>query len=124
MKPIKTDITDPNDINELVNAFYQKIKSQPYFCALFDQLSTRDWNHHLFQMRKFWDSVLLKSAPYTGHPQILHAFLPAEQAQVQQWIHLFHEAVEEHFTGPTAEAAQSLADKIRRIFAYRAEIAS
>jgi truncated hemoglobin YjbI len=74
-------------------------------------------------MKNFWNSVLLKSASYTGHPLILHAFLPAEQAQVQQWIHLFHEAVEEHFTGPTAITAQTLADKLRRIFAYQPDMA-
>lgn len=123
MKFTKKDISTPNDINELVDAFYQKIKSQPYLCALFDQLSPRDWNQHLFQMKNFWNSILLKSASYTGHPLILHAFLPAEQTQVQQWIHLFHEAVEEHFTGPTATAAQTVADKLRRIFAYRPDIA-
>lgn len=118
IKNDKNDIATPQDINELVEAFYQKIKAQPYLCALFEQLSPRDWTQHLFQMKNFWNSVLLKSTSFTGHPLILHAFLPAEQAQVKEWIHLFHETVEEHFTGPTANAAQSLADKIRRVFTY------
>ncbi|QMU26647.1 group III truncated hemoglobin [Adhaeribacter radiodurans] len=118
MKTTKNDIATPTDINILVEAFYEKIRSQPYLCALFEHLSPRDWNQHLFQMKNFWDSVLLKSATYTGHPLILHAFLPDERAQVKQWIHLFQEAVEEHFTGPTAATAQTLANKIRRVFAY------
>ena len=123
MKSAKNDIATTSDINVLVDAFYQKIKAQPYLCAIFDQLSPRDWNQHLFQMKNFWNSVLLKSASYTGHPLILHAFLPAERGQVQQWIHLFHEAIEEHFTGPKAIIAQTVADKIRRIFAYQPDIA-
>jgi hemoglobin len=118
MTPTKNDITTPNDINELVEAFYQKINAQPYLCALFEQLTPRDWTQHLFQMKNFWSSVLLKSASDTGYPLILHAFLPAERAQVKEWIYLFQEVVEERFTGPTANAAQTVADKLRRIFAY------
>ena len=119
MNPHKTDITSPHDIQLLVDVFIQKVKTQPYLIALFDKLSQRDWKQHLFQMNNFWNSVLLKSAAYKGHPLILHAFLPAQQAQVQEWIYLFHEAVEEHFTGPKATAAKTFAENMVRIFAYK-----
>ncbi|MDB5262467.1 MAG: Globin-like protein [Adhaeribacter sp.] len=115
----KNDIASPQDIQILVDTFYQKIISQPYLLSLFEKLSQRDWSQHLFQMNKFWNSVLLKSQAYKGHPLILHAFLPAQQAQVQEWIHLFHEAVEEHYNGPTATAAKTFAEKMVRIFAYK-----
>ena len=116
----KHDIATPADIQVLVDAFYDKLRSQPYLSSLFDQLSPRDWRHHLFMMERFWNSVLLKSVTYTGHPLILHALLPDQQAQAPQWVHLFHEAVEEHFTGPTAAAAKAFAEKMVRIFAYPA----
>jgi len=115
----KPDISQPADIQLLVDAFYRKLKSQPYLLALFENLSNRDWNQHLFQMKNFWHSVLLKSAALTGHPQILHALLPAHQAQVREWVHLFHETVEEHFKGPTASATKGLAEQLVRIFAYK-----
>jgi hemoglobin len=115
----KHDITSPADIQVLVEAFYDKLRSQPYLSALFDKLSPRDWSQHLFMMHRFWDAVLLKSAAYTGHPLILHAFLPAKQTQVPEWVHLFYEAVEEHFTGPRAASAKAFAEKMVRIFAYK-----
>ncbi|WP_026463860.1 group III truncated hemoglobin [Adhaeribacter aquaticus] len=115
----KSDITNTNDIQILVETFYNKIQSQPYLLALYEKLSPRDWTLHLFQMKNFWDSILLKSGRYKGHPQILHAFLPAQQDQVREWVHLFHEAIEEHFTGPTAAAAQQLADKLVQVFTYK-----
>lgn len=120
MKPPKHDIATPADIRVLVDAYYEKLRSQPYLSSLFDKLSPRDWRQHLFMMAHFWDSVLLKSAAYTGHPLILHALLPDQQAQAPAWVHLFHEAVEEHFTGPTAAAAKAFAEKMVRIFAYPA----
>jgi hemoglobin len=115
----KHDIVSTADIQVLVDAFYEKLRSQPYLAVLFDNLSPRDWRHHLFMMENFWNSVLLKSATYIGHPLILHAFLPAKQAQVPEWVHLFYEAVEEHFTGPTAASAKAFAGKMMRIFAYQ-----
>ncbi|GEO06241.1 hypothetical protein AAE02nite_39050 [Adhaeribacter aerolatus] len=115
----KKDIASAADIQLLVDAYYQKLKSQPYLLALFEDLSSRDWNQHLFQMKSFWQSVVLKSASFTGHPLILHAFLPAHQAQVREWVHLFHEAVEEHFKGPTAAATKNFAEQLVRIFSYK-----
>lgn len=114
------DIATAADIRVLVDAYCEKLRSQPYLSSLFDQLSARDWRRHLFMMEHFWNSVLLGSASFTGHPLILHALLPDQQAQAPQWVHLFHEAVEEHFTGPTAAAAKAFAQKMVRIFAYPA----
>jgi hemoglobin len=119
MTHTKHDIASPADIRLLVDAFYDKLSSQPYLAALFDKLTPRDWRQHLFMMENFWNSVLLKSATYIGHPLILHAFLPAKQAQVPEWVHLFYEAVEEHFAGPTAASAKAFAEKMVRIFAYQ-----
>lgn len=116
----KHDIASSADIRVLVDAYCEKLRSQPYLSGLFDKLSPRDWDQHLFMMERFWNSVLLKSASFTGHPLILHALLPDQQAQAPQWVHLFHEAVEEHFTGPTAAAAKAFAQKMVRIFAYPA----
>ena len=119
MNPHKHDITSSRDIQLLVDAFNQKVTTQPYLIALFEKLSQRDWKQHLFLMNNFWNAVLLKSATYKGHPLILHAFLPAQQEQVREWIYLFHEAVEEHFSGPKATAAKNFAENMVRIFAYK-----
>jgi hemoglobin len=119
MNHSKHDIASPADIQVLVDAFNEKLRSQPYLTTLFDKLTPRDWRQHLFMMETFWNSVLLKSAAYIGHPLILHAFLPAKQAQVAEWVHLFYETVEEHFTGPTAVSAKAFAGKLVRIFAYQ-----
>ena len=119
MNHLKKDISSSQDIQLLVEAFSQKVLSQPYLLALFEKLTQRDWKQHFFQMNKFWHSVLLKSQSYKGHPLILHAFLPAKQAQVQEWIYLFHETIEEHFTGPRANAAKAFAENMVRIFAYK-----
>jgi hemoglobin len=116
----KHDIASPADIRVLVDTYYEKLRSQPYLSSLFDKLSSRDWHQHLFMMERFWNSVLLKSASFTGHPLILHALLPDKQTQAPEWVHLFEEAVEEHFTGPTAAAAKAFAQKMARIFAYPA----
>jgi hemoglobin len=116
----KHDIASPADIGVLVDAYYNKLRSHPYLSSLFDTLTPRDWHQHLFLMESFWNSVLLKSATFTGHPLILHALLPDKQTQAPAWVHLFHEAVEEHFTGPTAAAAKAFAEKMVRIFAYPA----
>jgi hemoglobin len=119
MNQPKTDIASSQDIQVLVDAFYLKVMAQPYLLSIFEKLSARDWKQHLFQMNKFWNEILLKSQAYKGHPLILHAFLPAQQAQVKEWIHLFGEAVEEHFNGPTANSAKTFAENMVRIFAYK-----
>ena len=119
MNHLRHDIASEADIQVLVDAFTEKLQAQPYLSALYEKLSPRDWKQHLFLMERFWHSVLLRSASYRGHPLILHALLPACQAQAAGWVHLFHEAVEERFSGPTAAKARAFAEKMVRIFAYQ-----
>ncbi|MGV3641316.1 MAG: group III truncated hemoglobin [Adhaeribacter sp.] len=119
MNHLRHDIASEADIQVLVDAFTEKLQAHPYLSALYEKLSPRDWKQHLFLMERFWHSVLLRSASFRGHPLILHALLPACQIQAAGWVHLFHEVVEERFSGPTAAKARAFAEKMVRIFAYQ-----
>lgn len=107
------DITTRNDIELLVNKFYDKVKTDQLLGPVFSNV---DWRHHLPVMYSFWDSVLLEEGTYKGNPLQKHLGLPVNAVHFNQWLALFFETVDENFTGRRADEAKSRAESIAGIF--------
>ena len=116
-----------NDIEFLVNAFYDKVSKDEKIGFFFNDVAKVDWSHHLPKMYSFWESLLFGEASYKGNPMAMHfpvnEKVAIEKPHFAHWIKLWTETVEENFEGEKAEAAVYKASNIANLMAYKMEIA-
>ena len=116
-----------NDIEFLVNAFYDKVSKDEKIGFFFNDVAKVNWNHHLPKMYSFWESLLFGEASYKGNPMAMHfpinEKVAIEKDHFTHWIRLWTETVEENFTGELAEAAIYKASNIANLMAYKMEVA-
>ena len=110
---IINDIKTKIDIEILVNAFYEKVKEDQQISHFFKHVN---WKTHMPIMYVFWENVLFYTGSYVGNPMLLHqelhAHMPLSKKDFDQWIHLFHETINENYEGKMAEAMKERANNI------------
>src|SRR6476660_1662963 len=103
----KTDIAGREQIEQLVNAFYQRVRGDELLGFIFDQVAQINWESHLPRMYAFWETVLFRTGGYAGNPLAAHAkLLPqTEMGRIQfdRWQLLFRSTVDDLFAGEKAE---------------------
>ena len=113
---MKKDIEERNDIELLVNSFYDKVKADPVIGFIFNDIARVNWKKHLPVMYDFWENTLLFTGNYTGNPMEIHRRLnqviPLTPAHFQQWLVLFTTTVDELFAWQKAELAKQRAISI------------
>ena len=116
------EIQTPEDIKELVDAFYDKVNEDELLSPVFNDFAGVNWKKHLPVMYSFWNSMLLGDFTYKGNPFLKHIPLPIEKIHFDRWLQLFLETIEEHFTGEKAEEAKQRAASIAGIFQYKLDL--
>lgn len=104
------DIRSREDIEMLVNSFYDKVRKDDVIGYIFQQIIGDDWSHHLPIMYSFWETVLLNKAGYSGNPVKKHIEIdkkvPLQQEHYERWLQLWHETLDNLFAGEVAETAK------------------
>src|SRR5688572_3677735 len=90
------DITSRQDVENMVNKFYDKVKTDQLLGPVFSHV---DWPHHLPVMYNFWSSMLLGEQTYRGNPLQKHLPLPIESTHFSRWLELFTQTIDENFQG-------------------------
>ncbi len=107
------DITSIDDIRELIDSFYLKVKADDLLGFIFNDVAHVDWDHHLPKMYAFWEFLLLGGDAYQGNPmephKRLHEKIKLRREYFERWVTLFKQNVDEHFTGHVAEEAKNKA---------------
>ena len=120
---MKKDLTSREDIIKLVNAFYDKVKSDPVIGYLFTDVAKINWDEHLPKMYNFWENIIFYSGNYSGSPMIVHRELHQKstmnEAHFEHWVKLFTETVEESFLGENADEIKSRARNIASVMMYK-----
>lgn len=110
------DICTRADIELLVDQFYKKVINDEVIGFFFTQVVKLDWDHHIPTMYDFWESNLLGNPTYKGNPMAIHKHLNEKhnlsKVHFDRWLELFHDTVDELFTGEKAELAKSRATSI------------
>jgi len=117
----RKDIATMEDIQLLVDTFYGKIRIDPLLGGIFNGVIKDRWPEHLEKMHRFWQTVLLGEHTYFGSPFPPHAQLPVQQKHFNAWLKLWHETVDEHFTGEKADEAKWRGDKMAAMFLSKIE---
>ncbi len=114
---MKKDIQTKEDIAQLINAFYEKVRANETIGYIFNDVARVDWEHHLPIMYEFWEGILFHTGSYANNPMVVHRNLhekhPLTAAHFAEWLRLFKLTVDQLFEGNNAalikQRAQSIA---------------
>ena len=119
----KNDITTRKDIERMVHAFYDKVKTDKTIGFIFNDIVKTNWDHHLPVMIDFWETILLDNVLYTKNAMSVHyevnRVVPFEDSYFTRWLQLFDETVEELFTGTRATLAKTRARSIAQVMQFK-----
>ncbi len=117
------DITSREDIEILVQRFYQKLIKDELIGFFFTDIAKIDLSKHLPKMYNFWESILLGNPVYDGFPMAIHFSLnnvfPMEEKHFNRWLQVWEATVQENFEGDNAETAIARALNIARIMHHK-----
>lgn len=120
---MKTDIKDRNDIEQLVNTFYDKIKTDTKIGYFFMDVAKVNWETHLPKMYDFWENILFSTGNFNGNPMMKHKELHEKSTMTkehfQHWITLFNSTVDELFLGIKADEIKERAINIASAMMYK-----
>ncbi len=111
-----TDISNIEDIQLLVNTFYERVGQDDLIGPIFNEKLEGKWQHHLEKMYQFWQTVLLEEHTYSGRPFPPHAKLPVNAEHFDRWKTLFNSTVDEFFVGAKADEAKWRAEQMAKMF--------
>lgn len=119
----KKDIANREDIERLVDAFYERVKGNKDIGFIFSDIVKVDWAHHLPRMYAFWASLLLGELSYGGNPMQQHIALslraPLGDREFAVWLRLFTETVDALYEGIKAEEAKQKAENLAQLMRYK-----
>lgn len=110
------DITTIDDIRQLVDAFYGKVRKDGLIGPIFIGVIRDQWPVHLEKMYRFWQTVLLEEHTYYGSPFPPHTKMPLEARHFETWLGLWRATVDELFAGPKATEAKWRAERMAEMF--------
>lgn len=118
-----TDINSRDNIELLVNSFYDKVKKDELIGFIFHDIIGEDWSHHLPIMYQFWETVLMGKAGYTGNPIQKHVIIDKKikllPVHFERWQQLWNETVSELFNGPIADDAKKKAASMVQLMSMK-----
>ncbi|MDQ1098108.1 MULTISPECIES: group III truncated hemoglobin [Chryseobacterium] len=115
------------DIEHLVNSFYDKVVHDETIGFFFNDVAKVNWDNHLPKMYAFWESVLFGQMTYKGNPMGAHFPInevhAMEKQHFERWLELWISTIEEEFTGENADMAVYKAQNIAKLMAFKMELA-
>ncbi len=104
------DIRNRADISTLVVAFYAHAFADDEIGYIFTDVMHMDVEAHLPVMCDFWETVLFQAGLYRRDAfeihRTIHALEPLTQRHFQRWEDLWHQTVDERFSGEKANLAK------------------
>ncbi len=104
-------------IAELVDNFYGKIRNDRLLGPIFASAIGDDWGPHLAKKKAFWATVMLAARTYKGNPMMTHLGLPRlTREHFSRWLELWRQTVNEVCVEPTAsmfvDKAEMIAERL------------
>lgn len=109
-------ISSRQEIEKLVNSFYEKVKADDLIGPIFNDTAKVNWDEHLPKLYNFWEDLLMGTNKYNGRPFPPHVSLNLKMEHFERWLLLFFKTVDENFTGLKADEAKSRALRIAKNF--------
>lgn len=112
MSEIKPPIQSRQEIIQIVDSFYDKVRKDELIGPIFNDTAKVDWDEHLPKLYNFWEDLILGSDNYRGRPFPPHMKLDLKLEHFERWLNLFTQTVDDHFAGLKAEEIKARARRI------------
>jgi hemoglobin len=113
------DITNREDIFNLVTQFYKKLLADDSISYFFTTVTHLDLEAHLPVLTDFWENILFQKDTYRNNPMAIHMEMnqrsPIKKHHFDTWLRYFSETVNELFEGAVAEKAKERALSIATV---------
>jgi hemoglobin len=123
---MKRELNSRDDIELLVNSFYERVQQDELIGHIFNDIAKVNWQHHLPKMYDFWETILFGQKGFKGNPMEVHFKLnqlhPLLAEHFERWKSIFFETVEEHFEGEFADFAKQKAQSIADLMFFKINI--
>ena len=120
---MKDDIQTRQDIEKLINAFYERVRPDPVIGPIFNSVVHIDWDHHIPLIVDFWETILLDNPVYKKNAMEVHYSLnkrfPLEKIHFETWLTLFYATIDELFDGKVAALAKLRAKSIADVMQFK-----
>lgn len=115
---------EPEDIDRLVAAFYERVRAHPTLGPVFARaIAPEDgpeWRAHEATVAGFWRNATGLDRSYDGNPMQVHVANPDIGAGMfSVWLALFADTAREVLTPEQAENISALANRIGESMRYR-----
>ena len=117
----KRDIQSIEDIQLMVNTFYERIQKNEVLGPIFEEKVSGRWPEHLEKMYRFWQTILLGEHTYNGAPFPPHARMPIDESHFIIWVKTFTTTVDDLFFGEVAEEAKKRGTLMAALFNSKLE---
>lgn len=124
MSENKSLIESRDQIIQIVDSFYAKVRVDELIGPIFNDVARVDWDEHLPKLYNFWEDLLFGTDNYRGRPFPPHMKLNLKPEHFQRWLELFYSTVDEHFFGHKAEEIKTRAARIAYNFSLNLGLAS
>ena len=125
---MKPDITCRADIEKFIDNFYENVKQDKTIGFIFTEVADMNWEKHIPLIVDFWETILLDNPVYKNNAMEVHydlnKKLPLKKEHFESWLTLFNQAVDELFTGKTADVAKTRAKSIAAVMLFKMENAN
>lgn len=118
---MKHDIQTIEDIQLMVNTFYERIQKNEVLGPIFEEKVHGRWPEHLEKMVCFWQTILLGEHTYNGTPFPPHARMPIDESHFIIWVKTFTTTVDDLFLGDVAEEAKKRGTLMAALFNSKLE---
>ncbi len=116
----KKEIRNIADIRLLVDTFYGRAQKDELLSPVFANRFTH--NSSLDPLYRYWEGILLAEESGDEIPFPKHRDLPLTHQHFDRWLSLFHQTVDDLFTGTLAERAKFRAIRMSEVFRYKMQL--
>jgi hemoglobin len=110
------DIQNEDDINKLVVHFYTKLMNNDITAPKFTNLNLEE---HFPKIVSFWALILLDKEGYKTNVFDKHTHLNINKTDIEIWLKLFVESLDEMYLGEKAELAKQRAQVLSYTFSSK-----
>ncbi len=117
------DITQREDIELLVNSFYDRVKTDQTIGYIFTDVAGVNWDEHLPRMYSFWETLLLGKMSFKGNPMSKHIQLSKKtemnQSHFDAWLSIWNKTLDDNFKGEVADSAKQKGQNIAGLMLFK-----
>ena len=119
------DIENREDIDHLMEKFYDRMMDDNVIGFIFTHYAKLDLQAHLPIIADFWETILFQRPVYKRGPKAmdvhfdLNKVIPLRKQHFTRWLYLFHQTIDELYSGTKAGLAKERSISIAKLMQNR-----